>query len=310
MPGGPSLKDRVSRAKTAGAVGGRTAGPAGRVTPMSTLDAHSARHVELVGCFNFRDLGGYPTTDGRRTRWRCLFRADGLDNLVDADHGVLAGLGIRTVIDLRTEAEVAGLRPPADAGGSGPAAPTHSSPPTAGAGAGANVRDASYHHLPLTEVLPGEEDAPQWGDPRFVSERYGGMLRDGSASVVTALRLLAAPGGLPAVFHCSVGKDRTGVLAAVVLGLLGVPDDVIVEDYALSRAAMTRLLESLRVRYPDASEIVDRYEPVILSVEPPSMQGFLGEVRREHGTFDALARHLGVDDLVETLRTHLLEPAA
>jgi hypothetical protein len=81
------------------------------------------------------------------------------------------------------------------------------------------------------------------------------------------------------VFHCSVGKDRTGVLSALVLGFLGVPDDVIVEDYALSYEAMLLILAHLKERYPEASEIVERYRPVILSAEPASMAGFVAGVR-------------------------------
>jgi hypothetical protein len=261
---------------------------------MPSSGADTTRHIELAGCFNFRDLGGYRTVDGRVTRWRRLFRADGLDALEDGDREALAGLGIRTVIDLRTDME-ATRRLTTEPG-------EDDAPRAVGTFPG-----ATYHHLPLTEVLPGEEDAPHWEDPRFVSERYGGMLRDGSASVVHALRLLSSSDRLPAVFHCSVGKDRTGVLAAVVLGLLGVPDDVIVDDYTLSRRAMIRLLGVLRQRYPDASEIVDRYEPVILSVEPASMEGFLAEVRARHGSFEQLALDLGVTDVAARLREELLE---
>ncbi len=64
--------------------------------------------------------------------------------------------------------------------------------------------------------------------------------------------MLAQPATYPAVFHCFAGKDRTGILAAVVLGLVGVPDDVIVADYVLSRDAMVRMLDWLRGQYPEA----------------------------------------------------------
>jgi protein-tyrosine phosphatase len=260
---------------------------------MCALRAGTGRHIDLTGCYNFRDLGGYPAAGGSRTRWRRLFRADGLDHLVDADRALVAELGIRAVIDLRTDVEATG----ADA-------------TPGGARLAAELDGTSYHHLPLTDVLPGSEDAPRWDDHRFVSDRYAGMLRDGTSSVVAALDLLAAPGGLPAVFHCSVGKDRTGVLAAVVLGMLGVPDDVIVQDYALSRSAMVRLLRSLRERYPDAGETVDRYEPVILSAEPASMAGFIAEIRAAHGSFEGLASDLGAHESVSVLRNELLEPAS
>ena len=242
------------------------------------------RHVELSGCCNFRDLGGYPTADGRRTAWRRVFRADGLTDLTAGDLAVLDELGVQVVIDLRTdmEAENRGRFP-------------------------AHVEHVAYHHLPLTDTLPGEETAPEWRDAGFVAARYLSMLEEGSASVVRAVQILAEGSNLPAVFHCSVGKDRTGVLAAVVLGLLGVPDDVIVEDYALSAEAMVRVLERLEREFPGAEEIIDRYRPVILSVDPESMAGLLAGVRAEHGSFAGLAASLGIEGEVGRLRALLLE---
>jgi protein-tyrosine phosphatase len=247
--------------------------------------AEPARHVELEGCCNFRDLGGYPAAQGRRTRWRTLFRADGLSTLSEADFAVLSALGIRNVVDLRTSLEV-------EARGRFP-----------------DHEAISYHHLPLTDTLPGAEDVPAWDDSSFVARRYASYLDGDAPSVGVVLRLLADQANLPAVFHCSVGKDRTGVLAAIVLGFLGVPDDVIVDDYALSARAMSQILERLRAEYPDSEEVVARFAPVILSVEPESMAGFLSEVRARHGSWDDMARQLGLEDTVQQLRHTLLEPA-
>jgi protein-tyrosine phosphatase len=243
-----------------------------------------SRKLTFDGCFNFRDLGGYPTADGRMTRWRRLFRADGLSRLTENDMVVLASLGVVTVIDLRTDLE----------------ATTQGRFPE-------GVDGVSYHHLPLTDTLPGEEETPDWDRAAFVSERYLSMLSEGRATVAAALRLLADPARHPAVFHCSVGKDRTGVLAALVLGFLGVPDEVIVEDYALSYEAMLQILDHLLERYPDASEIVERYRPVILSAEPASMAGFVAGVRAAHGSFEALADSLGVTAEVEALRAEFVQ---
>jgi hypothetical protein len=247
-------------------------------------DPDPSRTLRFDGCFNFRDLGGYPAAGGRRTRWRSLFRADGLSRLTENDMDSLASLGIVTVIDLRTDLE-------ADTQGRFPD----------------GVDGVTYHHLPLTDTLPGEEESPDWDSPAFVTDRYLAMLSEGTTTVSSAIRLLADPGRRPAVFHCSVGKDRTGVLAALVLGLLGVPDDVIVDDYALSYDAMLRILEHLKETYPDARDIVERYRPVILSADPASMAGFVAGVRRTHGSFDALADVLGVVSEVKTLRTEILE---
>ena len=118
-------------------------------------DAEPSRRLVFDGCFNFRDLGGYPTDDGRRTRWRRLFRADGLSRLTENDMAALASLGIVTVIDLRTDLE-------ADTQGRFPE----------------DVDGVSYHHLPLTDTLPGEEETPEWDRAAFVSDRYLAMLSD------------------------------------------------------------------------------------------------------------------------------------
>ncbi|HLX87865.1 MAG TPA: tyrosine-protein phosphatase [Acidimicrobiales bacterium] len=251
-----------------------------------SISTGPSRHVELQGCCNFRDLGGYPTADGHRTRWRRLFRADGLTQLTEEDLASLAELGVRNVIDLRTDIEVESRgRFTSEAEG------------------------VVYHHLPLTDTLPGAEQGAAWDDTGFVTGRYLSMLRDGTSSVTTAVALLSDPASLPAVFHCSVGKDRTGVLAAVVLGLLGVPDEVIVEDYALSAAAMAQVLERLELEFPDSQEIVQQYAPAILSVEPASMTGFLAGVRQHYGSFEGLATGLGIEEPVQRLRAALLEPA-
>jgi protein-tyrosine phosphatase len=244
-----------------------------------------ARKLVFEGCFNFRDLGGYPTFDGRTTRWRRLFRADGLSRLTEADMAIFRDLGVATVIDLRTVLE-------ADTQGRFPE----------------DVDGVAYHHLPLTDTLPGEEETPDWDRAAFVSERYLAMLSEGTETVTAAIRILADPRRQPAVFHCSVGKDRTGVLSGLVLGFLGVPDDVIVDDYALSYEAMLQLLENLKERYPDSSEIVERYRPVILSAEPASMAGFVAGVRSIYGSFDALAGTLGLSPEVDALRSEFLEP--
>ena len=126
------------------------------------------RHIALSGCFNFRDLGGYPTRDGGVIRWRRLFRADGLTRLDETDCAALSELGLVTVIDLRTTSEV-------DQRGRFPTE---------------NV-EVEYHHLPLTESIPGAEDAPDWGTAEFVTARYIELLSDGRRSIARAIGLLA-----------------------------------------------------------------------------------------------------------------------
>ncbi|HEV3281167.1 MAG TPA: tyrosine-protein phosphatase [Acidimicrobiales bacterium] len=250
----------------------------------AAADGGPGRVVALDGCVNFRDLGGYLTGDGRRVRWRRLFRADGLNRLSEADGEVLVGLGVATVIDLRTVDEAAARgRFPVD------------------------LVPVRYLDLPLTDVLPSTEELPSWREASYVASRYLDMVSAGGPALARAIEALAAEGSLPAVFHCSAGKDRTGVLAALVLAFLGVPDQTIVEDYVLSAAAMEHLLERLTAEYPDSVEEVLRYAPSILHVMPETMEEFLATVRSEHGGLTGLERALGVGASMDRLRRSMLE---
>jgi protein-tyrosine phosphatase len=244
-----------------------------------------SRALTLDGCVNFRDLGGYRTGDGQRIGWRRLFRADGLHKLSEADRAQLIELGMATVIDLRTidEAEQRGRFP-------------------------VDLVPVRYVDLPLTDVLPSTEELSSWGEASYVASRYVDMVSRGGRALTGAIEALASPDSLPAVFHCSAGKDRTGVLSALILAFLGVPDATIVEDYALSGAAMGRLLERLKEEYPDSVAEVERFAPSILNVEAATMEEFLGAMRAEYGTYAALADSLGVTGAVARLRPLVLEP--
>ena len=244
-----------------------------------------SRALSFDGCVNFRDLGGYRTGDGHRIGWRRLFRADGLSKLTESDRSQLIELGVATVIDLRTveEAEQRGRFP-------------------------VDLVPVRYIDLPLTDVLPSPEELPSWNEASFVASRYVQMVSQGGPALTGAIEALASSDSLPAVFHCSAGKDRTGVLSALILAFLGVPDATIVDDYALSAAAMLRLLDRLKAEYPDSEE-VERFAPSIITVAPATMEEFLGSMRAEYGTYDALAELLGVTEAIGRLRSTVLEAA-
>jgi protein-tyrosine phosphatase len=245
-----------------------------------------SRTLEFDGCVNFRDLGGYRTGDDRQIGWRRLFRADGLHRLSGADHRKLIDLGVATVIDLRTvdEAKQRGRFP-------------------------VDLVPVRYVDLPLLDVLPATEELPSWREASYVASRYRQMVSEGAPTLATAFEVLGSAGSLPAVFHCSAGKDRTGVLSALILAFLGVPDETIVEDYALSAAAMVDLLEHLKAEYPDSVEAVEHHAPAILQVMPETMEEFLASTRNEYGDYDALAQSLGVTDAVGRLRQAVLVAA-
>ncbi len=136
------------------------------------------------------------------------------------------------------------------------------------------------------------------------------MVRDAGGQIRAALEVLAAPGALPAVFHCTAGKDRTGVLSAIVLSLLGVDEPTVVADYALSGEAMTRLRAKLIVKYPEGRDAIENISEVF-SAEPAQMEALLDHLRATYGSVEAYVAGLGAGPgLVEGLRGALLEPVA
>ena len=240
------------------------------------------RVIALDGAVNFRDLGGYATLDGRRTRWRVLFRADGLGELSVTDFSILRELGIRTVVDLRSGHEVDQDRFDVEA------------------------HPVDFHHFPFIDQLPNAE---QWDRrPGLLGAQYKEMLDDAAPQIIGALEVLATPDAHPAVFHCTAGKDRTGLLSALVLSLLGVPEETVVADYALSGEAMERLRAKLILKYPDGKDVIADIDEVF-SAHPANMVELFAYLRERYGSVAEYAVTVGVPDaVVARLREELLEP--
>lgn len=252
--------------------------------PITALE----RHIRLDGVFNFRDLGGYPTVDGRTTRWRTLFRADGLDQLTDADLETLRPLDLRTVVDLRTPGEIAerGRFP-------------------------VEQYPVRFHNLSIIDQTWNNDDLLSKHDlpaEEFLYLAYMKMGRDGRTRFAAAFEVLAAAETLPAVFHCAAGKDRTGLLAALVLGAIGVDPQVIVDDYALTQAIMPRFIASMTERYPERAAKMSMVPAGFLVADPAAMARVLKEIERLHGSIRGLVHHIGVPaSTVATLEDLLLE---
>lgn len=248
--------------------------------------------IVLDGCFNFRDIGGYSTGNGKQVRRNRLYRSDGLQRLTERDRVRFVSLGIMTVLDLRATTEV-----------------------EQGGRFDAESVATRWHHVPLYDVPPIEvidrffdvDPAVAAGDS-YMPDVYEAMLDDGLDGVATALALLAEPEALPGLFHCSGGKDRTGILAAVVLRLLGVSIDDIADDYALSQPAMDEIFAWISANLAEGPEILRRCTPVALRAERATMLRFLERVEDRHGSMEALVSTAGVpDDTVRRLRNTLLE---
>ncbi len=213
-----------------------------------------------------------------------LFRADGLGELTEADLGVMRELGIRTVIDLRSGGELERSRFNVDA------------------------HPVSFHHLPFIDELP---DADTWDQsPGLLGSQYKEMLDDATPQIGSALSALVAPGAFPAVFHCTAGKDRTGLLSAIVLSLAGVPESTVVADYALSGEAMERLRGKLMLKYPDGKDVIAGLDEVF-SADPSNMIGLFAYLHERYGSMEDYASKIGVETgTVDQLRALLLESPA
>lgn len=249
-----------------------------------TIDAGTRpRHIHLHGCFNFRDVGGYRVGRGGSVRWGRLYRSGGPLGLSASDEQTIASLGLATVLDLRTTQEVE------TRGGFGPVAP-----------------GATVLHLPMTDLLPPDDQLARWGDPRFVAEQYRTMLEEAAPMLCEGLAVLTDPSAYPALVHCSAGKDRTGMFVAVVLGLLGVSRADIVYDYGLSREGMRRLIDWLSENVPDQRLALSRYTPAVLAADPASMTALIDAMTADFGSFAGYVEHLGVGSVTPYLREQLV----
>ncbi|MFB8279468.1 tyrosine-protein phosphatase [Nocardia colli] len=240
------------------------------------------RHIGFERLHNFRDLGGYPTADGQVVRWGRLFRSDSLSKLRDEDLRRFLDLGVTTVIDLRYPWEI-------DSKGRVP-----------------HYDSLDYHNLSI-EHRPYDQAAlgPDVETGPYLAERFLEVAYDGVEEIRETLEVIAAADG-PTVFHCASGKDRTGLIAALVLTLLGVSDQQIVEDFTLTELATERLVADWRAAYPDKELTWPGYGRAPAEV----MRLFLDGLAVDHGSMHGYATNLlGVDDdLIAALRRSLLEP--
>lgn len=242
----------------------------------------SMRRIALEGCLNFRDLGGYPTADGRVVRWRQVFRSDALHLLTPADVAHLRDdLRVRDVIDLRSSAELRSE-------GQGPLA----------------EQDVRFHHVPLFDGEVRSEDRERAAQISL-ADRYVFLAQLASERIGRVITTIAeADAG--AVFHCAAGKDRTGVISALLLGLLGVSDDVIVTDYVATRENLDAIVDRLNA-LEGYRTMLAALPPDTMHADPETMLDFLGRLRATYGSFEDYARGAGVTgDSISRLRDRLL----
>jgi len=241
------------------------------------------RTIVFELAFNVRDLGGLPTQDGRSIRSGLLYRGDGVHRLTGADLDRARALGLCTVVDLRTVGEI-------ERGGRYPA----------------KEHPVDWHNLPILERMWSEDDlVATTGAVAFLCERYLDMLGSGGPSIARIIHLAAE--GTPLLFHCAAGKDRTGVVAAVLLGLAGVPAEEIAADYHATAGAMAAFVDWLTITYPEAIDSMTSQPPEYLEAPLEAMAELLELVDERYGSMEGYVDSLGVDaETVERLRAHIV----
>jgi protein-tyrosine phosphatase len=219
-----------------------------------------ARHLNLAGASNFRDLGGYPARDGRVVRWRQIFRSNHLGHLTEADIELLRPLGLKSAFDFRgTEERAAAM---------------------------CGIEEIAVHSLPIEPTVVAALRARRANGVPLSSADAFDVMRDSYRSYVrhntASFRALFAhllEDRAPLVIHCTAGKDRTGFACALILHVLGVPDDLIAEDYLLTNRFYRR--------DPSASsDLPDEVRQVLGSVEASFLAAAYDAISAEYGDLE------------------------
>jgi protein-tyrosine phosphatase len=234
------------------------------------MSVSPARHLDLEGASNFRDLGGYRSSDGRVVRWRQIFRSNHLGHLTAADTEIVRALGLKSAFDFRGREErttaACGLEEVA----------VHPLPiePTVVAALRARLAAGSLSSAEAREIM---------------RESYRNYVRHNTHSFRTLFAHLLQDHA-PLVIHCTAGKDRTGFACALVLHAFGVPDDVIAEDYLLTNRFYRRDPAS-------ATDLPEDVREAIGSVEASYLAAAFGAIHANYGGLDDYLKNgLGLGD--------------
>ncbi|WP_062051303.1 tyrosine-protein phosphatase [Bacillus sp. JCM 19034] len=250
------------------------------------------RIIEFEGTFNFRDLGGYETTDGKRVKWGKLFRSGKLDELSQKDQLKLNQLGVSSICDLRDKDELMHFPTP-------------------------EMPFIKWHHVPVIgsegeyrQVLDLTEELIKYSKP-------GELLKDLNEKFIAhtnAFRqvfdVLLEENNGAVLFHCMAGKDRTGVMAALILSVLGVPREVILEDYLLTNRSLDRLkigLSSNRNKYIESinSDVLE----AMIEARTEYIQAFFAKIEENYeSVIDYVMNAVGLTECeIEKLQAKFLD---
>jgi protein-tyrosine phosphatase len=245
------------------------------------MEVQGERRLMVHGCYNVRDVGGYATEDGAQIRWRTLLRADSLCRLTPAGCDALLEHGVRTIVDLRGPVEA-----DADIHPFGPR--------------GSHVGQAGYLHWPVRDPADLELERAFEATTGILATYQFNLDRCAPRLAAVARVFADAPEG-GVLIHCQVGKDRTGIMIALLLALASVPTDTIVADYAPSGDNIRPIFEEWR----GAGRVVS-YDD--WQSRPETMHALLAHLERAHGGAERyfLAAGLTADEIAR-VRARLRE---
>jgi len=241
------------------------------------------RRIRLQGSYNFRDIGGYPTMDGHTVRWERVYRSDALFRLTEQDLATLRPLKVATLIDLRTPKEVETSAP---------------SPLIV-------AQAVRHRHRPFFQ---DPVDPDNLNDLPDLPVLYAELIEKGPETIRGIFTDLTDEATYPAVIHCAVGKDRTGIVTALLLRTLGVDDDTIIADYTLTEPYLLAFVDELR--RTGNGHYVEGVRRELMLAPAATMRGFLDLVDIRFGGAEQLLTDAGVPTgAKDQLRHLLLEPA-
>jgi len=250
------------------------------------INDYPERHHAFEGCFNFRDIGGYPANDGRAVRSGLYFRAGRQDRMTAEDLVKAQVLGIKTQIDLRRPDEAAEQ-------GRGPL----------------ESLGATYYNLAVIPDGGSEQLSRLVGDTNISGERYLGYLEFGPETWLAMFRLFANADCSPMVLHCTAGKDRTGVSTAFLLSVLGVNRSIIEADYLLTNLDVERQVDFIEA-HVGLPEGMDRAALMVAAGVPDhAMVVFLDGLDQRWGGPVEYLRSIGVsEESMQSIREIFLTP--
>ncbi len=243
------------------------------------------RLIDLEGCFNFRDIGGYPTADGRSVRWGRYFRTGRQDRMTEEDLEKVAALRVKTQIDLRRPAEVRDQ-------GRGPL----------------EAMGATYHNIAVIPDGGSDQLSRLVGDTGISGKRYLGYLEFGPESWRRMFEIFSHAGSQPIVLHCTAGKDRTGVSTAFLLSVLGVDRALIEADYILTNRDVARQTDFIENTTGLPQGVNRKAMMNAAGVPEDAISDFLDGLQESSGGPLAYLRSIGITDAtMEAVREEFLE---